>query len=257
MKHSKNTYDSFQDELEDYIKVQKARGLEPKTCFRQMREDYLETYRYKEEFDSRPRYRMFDQRLPSETIQTYSRTCNVSQTVENQFPQWLPTHYNRQRRDSLSYCQFARDRFSEKPVPLNLSQQEYNYSSYSVDPGVHKHLSSGNTTSTHQATHKQMHQKRKGHPEENREKPEEKRPKHKKKKGCDKTDLDKHKSIQRSKTEVETVRISTEKPNNQKEKKSRGVGSKKEGHKCRKEKKEQGKERTEEEMLWDQSILGF
>lgn len=49
MKHSKKTYDSFQDELEDYIKVQKARGLEPKTCFRKMREDYLETYGYKEE----------------------------------------------------------------------------------------------------------------------------------------------------------------------------------------------------------------
>ncbi|TKC47530.1 hypothetical protein EI555_018983, partial [Monodon monoceros] len=34
MKYSRKTSDSFQDELEDYIKVQKARGLEPKTCFR-------------------------------------------------------------------------------------------------------------------------------------------------------------------------------------------------------------------------------
>ena len=48
MKHSK-TCDSFQDELEDYIKVQKARGLEPKTCFRKMTEDYLETCGCKEE----------------------------------------------------------------------------------------------------------------------------------------------------------------------------------------------------------------
>ena len=36
MKHSK-TFGFFQDELEDYIKVQKARGLEPKTYFRKMR----------------------------------------------------------------------------------------------------------------------------------------------------------------------------------------------------------------------------
>lgn len=254
MKHSK-TYDSFQDELEDYIKVQKARGLEPKTCFRQMREDYLETWRYKEDFDSRPRHRMFNQRFPTETIQTYSRTCNISQAVENQFPQWLPAHYNRQRQDSLSYCQFTRDRFSEKPVPLNLSQQEYNYSSYSVEPGVYKHLSSENTTSVHPAAHKQIHRKRKRHAEEGREKTEEKRPKHKRKKGCDKTDLDK--SLQGNKTEVETVRISTKKLKNQKVRKSRDVTSKKEERKCRKEKKEQGKERTEEEMLWDQSILGF
>ncbi|XP_037024075.2 lysine-rich coiled-coil protein 1 isoform X1 [Artibeus jamaicensis] len=256
MKHSKKTYDSFQDELEDYIKVQKARGLEPKTCFRRMREDYLETCRYKEEVDFRPRYRMFDQRLPSETIQTYPRSCSISQIVENQLPQWLPAHDSRLRLDSLSYCQFTRDYFSEKPVPLNLSQQEYNYSTYNVDSRVYKHLSE-NSTSAHKASHKRMHHKRKRHPEESRETSEEKQPKHKREKGCEETDLDKHKSIQKNKTEVETVRISAEKLKNHKEKKRRDVASKKEDRKHRKEKKEQGKERTEEEMLWDQSILGF
>ena len=122
MKHSKKTYDSFQDELEDYIKVQKARGSEPKACFRHMSKDYLETCRYKEEADFRPRYRMFNQRLPSETIQTYQRVCSISQTVENQLPQWLPAHDSRLRVDSLSYCQFTWDYFSEKPVPLKLSR---------------------------------------------------------------------------------------------------------------------------------------
>ncbi|XP_053444072.1 lysine-rich coiled-coil protein 1 [Nycticebus coucang] len=259
MKHSKKTYDSFQDELEDYIKVQKARGLEPKTCFRKMREDYLEAYGYREEVDSRPMYRMFDQRLPSETIQTYPRSCNISQTVENRLPQWLPARDSRLRLDSLSYYQFTRDCFSEKPVPLNFSQQEYNCGSYSVKSGVHKYLSSDNSTSTHQASHKQMHQKRKRHAEEGREKSKEEQPKHKRKRNFEEIDLDKHKSIERKKTEVETetVQVSTEKLKNRKEKKSRDVTSKKEERKHRKEKKEQGKERTEEEMLWDQSILGF
>lgn len=257
MKHSKKTYDSFQDELEDYIKVQKARGLEPKTCFRQMREDYLETSRYKGEFDSRPRYRMFNPRLPSDTIQTYSRSCNISQTVENQLPQWLPSHDSRLRLDSLSYCQFTSDCFSEKPLPLNLGQQQYNYSSYSVESGFYKHLSSENTTSAHQASHKQIYRKRKRDQEEGREKPEEKRPKHKRKKVCEEIDLDKHKSTHGNETEREIVRISTEKLKNPKQKKSRDVASKKEERKYRKEKKDQGEERTEEEMLWDQSILGF
>lgn len=259
MKHSKKTYDSFQDELEDYIKVQKARGLEPKTCFRKMREDCWETAGYKGKVDSRPRYRMFDQRLPSETVQTYPRSCNISQTVENRLPQWLPAHDSRLRLDSLSYCQFTRDCFSEKPVPLDFSQQEYNCGSYSVEPGVYKHHSSENSTSAHQTSHKQMHQKRKRHPEESRERPEEERPKHKKKRSCEEIDSDKHKSTQRKKTEVETetVQVSTEKLKNRKEKKSRDVSSKKEERKRRKEKKEQGEERTEEEMLWDQSILGF
>ncbi|XP_058406724.1 lysine-rich coiled-coil protein 1-like [Diceros bicornis minor] len=257
MKHSKKTYDSFQDELEDYIKVQKARGLEPKTCFRKMREDYLETCGYKEEVDSRPRYRMFDQKLPSETVQTYPRSCTISQTVENRLAQWLPAHDSRWRLDSLTCCQFTRDCFSEKPVPLNLSQQEYNNcSSYKVESG-YKHLSSENSSNAHQASHKQIHQKRKRHPEEDREKPKEERPKHKREKSCEEIDSDKHKSIQRNKKEVETVRVSTQKLKNRKEKKSQDVASKKEERKHRKEKKEEGKERTEEEMLWDQSILGF
>ncbi|KAM6183194.1 lysine-rich coiled-coil protein 1-like [Erethizon dorsatum] len=253
MKHSKS-YDSFQDELEDYIKVQKARGLEPKTCFRKMREDYLESCGYREEVDSRPSYRMFDQRLPSGTIQTYPRSRNTSQT-ENRLPQWFPVHDNRPRLESLSYCQFPRDCFPEKPVPLNLSQQEYNHGSASVDSGGPKHLSWGTRTGAHQASH----QKRRRHPEEGKEKTKEERPKHKRKRSLEEVDLEEHESIQRKKTEVETepVQGGTEKPKHRKEKKSRDVASKKEDRKRRKEKKEQGEERTEEEMLWDQSILGF
>lgn len=210
----------------------------------------METCRDKEEVDFRPRYRRFDQRLPTETIQTHPRSCSVSQTVENQLPQWLPAH------DSMRYCHFTRDCFSEKPAPLNLSHQEYNYSSYSVESRVYRHLSE-NSTSAHKAGHEQTHPKRKQHPGGGREKSEEQQPKRKRKKGCEETDLDKHKSIQKSNTEVETVRISTEKLKNQRERKRRDVASKKEDRKRRKEKKEQGTERTEEEMLWDQSILGF
>ncbi|XP_076990943.1 lysine-rich coiled-coil protein 1 [Tamandua tetradactyla] len=255
MKHSTKTYDSFQDELEDYIKVQKARGLEPKTCFRKMREDFLETCGYKEEVNSRPRYRMFEQRLPSETAQSYHRSYNVSQTVENRLPQWLPAYDNRLRPASLSYCQLPRH-YSEKPVSLNISQQEYNCGSYNVESGVYKHLPLENSTSSHQASHKPTHQKRKRH-QEDREKPEEQQSKHKRKKSYEEMDLNKHKSIQRKKEKMETVSVSTEKLKNRKEKKPRDVASKKEERKRRKDKKEQAQERTEEEMLWDQSILGF
>ncbi|XP_036038022.1 lysine-rich coiled-coil protein 1 [Onychomys torridus] len=256
MKHSNKSYDSFQDELEDYIKVQKARGLEPKTCFRRMRGDYLESCGYREEFDSRPRYSMFDQRLPSGTNHTYPRSCSSSQT-EDRLPQWLPAH-GKLSLDSLSYCQFTRDSFSEKSVPFNLSQQEYSCGSYSVESVVHKHLSSGHSTIDPQASHRQMHQKRKRHLEESREK-EEERPKHERKRSSEEMDLNKHRSIQRKKTkaETETLQDGTEKLKNRKERKGRDVSSKKEDRKRRKEKKEQGEERTEEEMLWDQSILGF
>ncbi|XP_023558710.1 lysine-rich coiled-coil protein 1 isoform X1 [Octodon degus] len=215
MKHSKS-YDSFQDELEDYIKVQKARGLEPKTCFRRMREDYLESCGYREEVDPRPRYRMFDQRLPSGTVQTYPRPHNISQT-ENWLPQWFPVHDNRPRLESLSYCQYCRDCFSEKPVPLNLSQQAYNHGSASTDAGSSEHLFLGARTGAHPASH----QKRRRHPEKGKEKPKEERPKHKRKRGLE-VDLEEHESIQRKKTEIETdaAQGGTEKPKHRKERKS-------------------------------------
>ncbi|XP_036352238.2 lysine-rich coiled-coil protein 1 [Ochotona princeps] len=260
MKHSKKTYDSFQDELEDYIKVQKARGLEPKTCFRKMREDYLETCRYKEEMESRPRYRMFDQRLAPEAIQMYPASCSVSPSMENRLPQWLPAHSSRLRLDSLSYRPYTRDYFSQKPVPLHLSQQGYNYGPCSVESVGYRHLSSEGSPRAYQASHKQSHPMRTRCPEEEGgERPEEGRPKQKRKRNWEDMNVDKQKSLPQNKADVEseTAQVSTEKLKNRKEKKTRDVASKKEERKRRKEKKEQGKEMTEEEMLWDQSILGY
>ncbi|XP_037678443.1 zinc finger matrin-type protein 1 isoform X2 [Choloepus didactylus] len=254
--HSKRTYDPFQDELEDYIKVQKARGLEPKTCFRKMGDSTMETHGYREMVDFRPRYRMFEQRLPFETFQTYPGPYNISQAVENQLPHFLPAHDSKQKLDSMHYCQLTRDYFSEKPVPLSLSQQENNSDLYGVEAEVYKHLSSKNNTSDHQAGHKRRHQKRRRHLEEGEEKPEKEQSKHKRKKSYEDMDLDKDRSIQQRKREVDKVRFGSGKLKHRKKKKSRDVASEKEERKHRKEKKKPVEEKTEEEMLWDESILG-
>ncbi|XP_007452286.1 PREDICTED: zinc finger matrin-type protein 1-like [Lipotes vexillifer] len=252
--HSKRSYDSFQDELEDYIKVQKARGLEPKTCFRNRSESSVETHKYREMVDSRPRHRMFEQRLPFETFQNYPVSYGISQAAENQLPHCLPTHDNKQRLDSRTYCQPTRDYLPEKPVPLSLSQQENNSGPYSVESEVYKYLSSENNTSDHEASHTRKHQKRR-HLEEGEEKPEKEQSKHKRKKSYGDTDLDKDKSIQKRKREGD--KVSSGKLKHRKKKKSHGVPSEKEEHKHKKEKKKSVEEKTEEEMLWDESILGF
>ncbi|XP_015361845.1 lysine-rich coiled-coil protein 1 isoform X1 [Marmota marmota marmota] len=258
MKHSKS-YDSFQDELEDYIKVQKARGLEPKTCFRKMREGYLETCGHREEVDSRARYRMSDQRPPPGLVQTHPRSCSTPQTADGQLPQCLPAQDGRLRPESLSVSQLPKDCFLGTPVPRNLSQREYNCGSYDLESSVHRHLSSGKSLSTRPASHKQAHQKRKRHPEEGGEEAEEEQPKHRRKRGSEELGLGRHRSIQRKKAKVETeaTQVSAGKPKSRKERKSRAAASRKEGRKHRKASKDQGQERTEEEMLWDQSILGF
>lgn len=251
MKHSNKSHDSFQDELENYIKVQKARGLEPETSFRRMREDCLRNGEYREEVDSRPRYRMFGPRFASGTIHTYPGSCTISPTVENR----LPARDSKLRLDSLSSCQFSRDSFSEKPGPLNRSQQEYNGGSYNIEVGVHQHLCSGHSARDSHTGREQMHQKRKRPLEET----EKGWSKHERKGSSEDVDFDKHKSIQRkrAKGEADAELVSAEKPRNRKEKKSRDEASKREDRKHRRERKEQGQERTEEEMLWDQSILGF
>ncbi|KAK2489129.1 hypothetical protein MC885_008652, partial [Smutsia gigantea] len=255
--HSKRTYDSFQDELEDYIQVQKARGLDPKTCFRNRSDSSMETLKYREMVDSRPRHRMTEPGLPFETSQTYPASYNISQAVENHLPHCSPAHDSKQKLDCVTYCQPTRDYFPEKPVPLSLSQQENNSGPYSVVSEVYKHLSSEKNTSDHQAGHKRRHQKRRQHLEEGEERPQKEQSKHKRKKSYEDTDLDKDKSIRQKKREGGKVSVSAGKLKHGKKKKSHGVSSEKEERKHRKQKKKSVEEKTEEEMLWDESILGF
>uniref|UniRef100_A0A673UII5 Zinc finger matrin-type 1 n=1 Tax=Suricata suricatta TaxID=37032 RepID=A0A673UII5_SURSU len=254
--HSNRTYDSFQDELEDYIKVQKARGLEPKTCFRNISDSSIKTHNNKEKVDSRHKHRLFEQTVPYETSQTYTGSYSISQVVEHQLHHCLPGHDSIQRLDSIYSCQPIRDCFPEKPVPLSLSQQENNSDSYSVESEVYKHLSE-NSTSDHKTGHKRRHQKRRRHLEEGEERSEKEQSKHKRRKSYGDKNLDKDKSIRQRKRKGDKVSVSSGKLKHRKKKKSHGVLTEKEERKHKKGKKKSVEEKTEEEMLWDESILGF
>ncbi|KAM6143723.1 zinc finger matrin-type protein 1 [Erethizon dorsatum] len=253
--HSKRTYNSFQDEFDDYINVQKARGLEPKSCFRKIVNGSVETHRYRERSDSRPSHKMFELRLPIETFQTYTGPYSSSQAVGNQLPHCLPDHDSKQTEfDSVS-CQLTRGFFPEKPVPLSFSHQE-NSGPYSAECEAYKHLSSENHTSDPQASYKQRHQKRRQHVEKGKRRPKKEQSKHKKKKSYKGMDLDKDKNIHQSKRKEDKVRGNSGKLKHRKKRKSHDVATEKE-HKHRKEKKKPVEERTVEEILWDESILGF
>ncbi|KFO30898.1 Zinc finger matrin-type protein 1 [Fukomys damarensis] len=252
--HSTKTYDSFQDELDAYIKVQKARGLEPNSCFRKIVNTSVETHRYKESSDNRPRHKMFERRLPVETFKTYTELYSVSQAVENQLPQ--PGPDRKQTFDSVSY-EFNRGYFPEKPVPLSFGHQENNSGPYSTECEVYKRLSLENHISDLGADYKHRHQKRRQYVEEVKQRPEKEQSKHKRKKSYkEDTDLDKEKNIHQSKKKEDKVRGSLGKLKHRKKRKSHDVTSEKE-HKHKKEKKKTVEERTVEEMLWDESILGF
>ncbi|XP_028618133.1 zinc finger matrin-type protein 1-like [Grammomys surdaster] len=86
------TTDSFRYELEDFIRKQKARGLQPNVCFRKMAEDSI----YQKRDCVSPGVPELG--LPF-WFRNYSRYSPYkSLTVENQIP------YYRQRLESLKHC---------------------------------------------------------------------------------------------------------------------------------------------------------
>uniref|UniRef100_A0A8C2N0M3 Zinc finger, matrin type 1 n=1 Tax=Cricetulus griseus TaxID=10029 RepID=A0A8C2N0M3_CRIGR len=254
--HSKRRNDDFQAEFDDYNKVQESRELKPKTSFRRI-DSAIETHNYREMDDRRSKHRMFEQRFPCETFQTYTDPHNSSHVVENKLPHYLPAYESQQSLDSDSYYQFTRDCFSEKPVPLSLSQQENNPGSHSVEFDIYKQLPSYDSASAHETSHKRRHQKRRRHLEEGKERPEKEQSKHKRKRSCQDKDLDQDKSTEQTKGEEDKAGVSSEKIKHRKKKRKHEAASEKEERKHKKEKKKSVEERTEEEILWDESILGF
>ncbi|KAL1766750.1 zinc finger protein matrin-type protein 1 [Sigmodon hispidus] len=255
--HSKRRNDDFQNEFDDYNKVQESRELKPKTSFRRI-DSTVETHSYREIFDRRSKQRMFEQRFPCETFQTYTDPYNSSQVIENKLPHYLPASENEQSLESDSYYQFTGDYSSEKPVPLSLSQQENNPGSHSADyDDIYKHIPSYDNASAHEPSHKRRHQKRRRHLEEGKERPEKEQYKHKRKRSYQDKDSDKDKSMEQTKGEEDKAEVSSEKIKHRKKKRKHDTSSEKEERKHKKEKKKSVEERTEEEILWDESILGF
>ncbi|XP_045146549.1 zinc finger matrin-type protein 1 isoform X1 [Echinops telfairi] len=249
---SKRTYDTFQDELEDYIKEQKARGLEPKICFRKIEHRSVETHGDREMTDFRPSHQMCEQKYPFETFQACTESHNTSQTIENQLPHCLPSQESKERLDSINY---QLTRHCEKSAHLSLSEQESDSSPYYIESESYKDPSPENNASDNQTGHIRRHQKRRRHLEEGVEKTEKEQSKHKRKRRFEGANLE-DKNIQQKEGIADEVCVSPGKPKHRKKKKSHGAASEK-AHRHRKEKKKHVEEKTEEEMLWDESILGF
>ncbi|XP_058514768.1 zinc finger matrin-type protein 1 isoform X1 [Ochotona princeps] len=252
--HSQRKCESFQNEL-DYTQQHKLRVLEPKLCFRETGDCSVETHRHREIIDTKPRHGNFEQRLPFEIFQSHQGPYHISHALENKLPHCLPVDNNKQGLDWISY-QHTRDYFPEKPVLLSLNQQDNNSGPNSVESEVYKRLSSAKYSSGHKGYHKRRHEKRRRHLEEDKERPEKGQSKHKRRKSCEDTDLDKDKSIHHRDRKEYKVRASSGKLKHQKKRKRHG-GTDEKGRKHKKERKKPVEERTEEEILWDESILGF
>uniref|UniRef100_A0A8C0SRT7 Lysine rich coiled-coil 1 n=2 Tax=Canis lupus TaxID=9612 RepID=A0A8C0SRT7_CANLF len=109
MENSK-IYDSFQHELEDYVRKQKARGLQPEVCFRKMTEDSA----YRERSHTAPKPLMLEQRPFFRRSHAFSSSHERQRTMENQLPPWFKFHHSRQRLESLNHYQEGRRRRSRE-----------------------------------------------------------------------------------------------------------------------------------------------
>ncbi|XP_054979039.1 zinc finger matrin-type protein 1-like [Sorex araneus] len=107
------TYDSFQHELEAYIRTQKARGLQPDVCFRKGTEDSA----YREWGHTRPAPLTRNQRVSLKRSSEIPGSCEGLTTVENQLPAAFRIHGCRQTAETLRYCWGNRHPFCQGPWP--------------------------------------------------------------------------------------------------------------------------------------------
>ncbi|XP_069601040.1 lysine-rich coiled-coil protein 1 [Ranitomeya imitator] len=238
MKTTKKTYESFQDELADYIKVQKARGLEPKTQFRQDLSDSGEE----------------EEPLPAPIHPKASAPAPYKYPPlphPKPYPAYKPHHPPDSRLPS-----WEKPYWHGKPMPKFPNKTTVPHK---------KHPRSSPDSSDDDSSSDESndsHKKEKRHKKEHRSK--DRKPHHNKarrqngssdKKRRKIEDSDSGKEDREREKKEEECPADKSKHRKDKKKKEEQIADK-EGKKHKKTKKI-ADQRTEEEMLWDESILGF
>ncbi|KAM3938052.1 lysine-rich coiled-coil protein 1 isoform 2-T2 [Leptodactylus fuscus] len=233
MKTTKKSYDSFQDELADYIKVQKARGLEPKTQFRQDSGEEEE-----EQPIPAPVHPKANHGPPYKHPSHYPKA----------YPPYNPPHPPDHRLagwDKHNWPQKPAPKLPNRTIPHKKHPRS---SSDSSDSSSDESSGSYKKEKRHKREHRSKDRKH-HHSKSRRENGSSER---KKQKTAD-SDSGKEENEQEKKVEESPA----DKTKHRKDKKKREEATAdKEGKKHKKNKKIQD-QRTEEEMLWDESILGF
>lgn len=263
MKKAKKTYHSFQDELADYIKVQKARGLEPKTHFRKPEEEFQ-----REEFEAlsgQEETTAFDQDQfshdlyePDQHSIFFTETCAPLYTVEKRLPCWSPALENPLKLENAPLPQLSIEPCSEKQgsqlTTCNVMTCRWDRNDCSSDESLTFSDRSPNSSRGSKKTKK--HKKEYG--EDGEEDPGQQLPKPKRKRYC-KEEMYSSKGSEKQKQRQVTADSTTEwKSKHGKDKGNKESFSEKESRKHKKEKKKaKVNGPTDEETLWNESVLGF
>ncbi|XP_060111270.1 zinc finger matrin-type protein 1-like [Heteronotia binoei] len=253
MKKAKKTYHSFQDELADYIKVQKARGLEPKTNFRKLEEEFqrggeLEAVSGQEAtmaFDQDPF--SHDTYEPDQHSGFFSGPCAPSPTVEKRrWPCWSGPGKLANAPLSLSSVEPCSERQGSQLTTCKCDDNDWSSDESLTFSDRSPSYSRGN-----QKTKKEYIGDREEHPCQQLPKPKRKR-------DCQEEMHLSEGSAKQKQRQVTADSATEWKSKHGKNKGNKDSFSEKESRKHRKEKKK-GKVSgpTDEETLWNESVLGF
>ncbi|KAJ1213572.1 hypothetical protein NDU88_001206 [Pleurodeles waltl] len=260
IKNSKKSYDSFQDELADYIKVQKARGLVPKTSLRKTEESF-ENCGYEDNDEGGPPGDFTSpRRLPYErprTIPPYR-----SRAASNRLPYRSTFERNYSRGQYLKNSQYRMKYFPEEQHTQATPPKSNNVvCPPAVDSSEDgRHSSSDDSSGSY---HKERRQKRKRRKEKRHRgsediKKEEGRVAKKRKMSSEDADSGKDDlNCELQKEDTDTTNMNTVKHRKEKKCKAETHADKESKKHKRVKKKKDEDSRTEEEKLWDESILGF
>ncbi|XP_058407878.1 lysine-rich coiled-coil protein 1-like [Diceros bicornis minor] len=235
-------HDSFQHELEDYIRKQKARGLQPELCFRKVTEDSA----CREQGHAAPRPLMLEQSL-FRSSHRFPSSYQRLRTVESQSPPWSKIHHSRRRLESLNHSQKNHDHFFKNPWFPSPPVQGKTTGPHAAQCREDTSHLSEEPTRVHQARDHDRSQRRRSRKEGGGRQGEEEQVERKRKHRADS-----HKENRR-KAQVEPGGAETPKYS----KKSRqDRATTKEGRRSNREKKQPGQESPQERDLWDEAILG-
>ncbi|XP_058038313.1 lysine-rich coiled-coil protein 1 isoform X2 [Ahaetulla prasina] len=253
MKISSNTNSSFQDELADYIQVQKARGLEPNVNFRKPEQKTCEAINgHEETFASDQGFLSRNAYEPNQHSTFFPEMDTFSYSVGSRSP-YPPMQKYPVKLENV--CTYSTNSDSEKQVPQLTIYRNDSYKPLSAEStDRYKSLFSKNSSSADKGSHKLPKKSR-----AKKERPQEgegDRSTLKRAGDNQETELEKDGKKKKKKNHIDSIAGSKSKHSKVKGSKDHSSEKKSKRHK-KERKKYETSATTEEDMLWNESVLGF
>ncbi|XP_054681446.1 lysine-rich coiled-coil protein 1 [Grus americana] len=260
MKKSKKTYDSFQDELTDYMKVQKARGLEPGRYLGKAEEEGFQDKNIEGGSDLGE---VISSNFKCEQTQhssVFSETQSPTNTGENKWPSWPSACEHALEKTpnccyNRGYCKEEQEQqasevatIGDKSFSLLVAESKDYYKPMLAETSTSSYRREQKFQIKHCEVEKYISEELKYKKEATKQK---------RKKSSEGADFRKENEKQK-RIKFETDLVNEKKSRPCKDKRLKENPTERENKKNKKgKKKPQTDSKREEELLWDESVLGY